>query len=175
MEHKLIKTSMKALGDDGEIPSLLIKDQTISDEYGVLALCQIGKLPPHAFVAFEYLTPSTSTSGMRDRIIKRLDFRPDGNVKCIIGRGKTTQADVTNSALTKLKVGPFWRLKTEEVLHVPGFKNTYDSTGNENEVRVDDMDTEVYSSAGNSVQTFFDFFRKKVRFTLKTKRKSDSQ
>lgn len=64
-----------------EIRSLLIPDASLSDEYGLLALCQIGKLPPHAFVAFEYLT--------------RSETGPDGIVNCIIGRGKITQDDVT--------------------------------------------------------------------------------
>lgn len=65
-------------------------------------------------------------------------------MKCIIGRGKVTQPEITDSNLVKLKTAPFWRLKIEDVLHVPGFKNTYGTnTGDENEVRVDDMDTEV--------------------------------
>lgn len=149
--------------DNEEVASLLSNDMSLTDEYGVLALCQIGKLPPHAFVAFEYLSPSAD--GTRDRVIKRLDFRPDGMVNCVIGRGKITQADVTPAALTQLKTGPMWRLKVEEVLKVSGFKN-YASVDDENEVRVDDLDTEVYSSAGNSVKPFLYFFRKKVTIIL---------
>ncbi len=149
--------------DPSEIQSLLIPDISLTDEYGVLTLCQIGKLPPHAFVAFEYLTPNT-IAGTRDRLIKRLDFRPDGMVNCIIGRGKITQANVTTGALTKLKTGPFWRLKIEDVLQVPGFKNTYDTVDDGNEFRVNDIDTEVYSSAGDSVKTFFHYFKRKVSY-----------
>lgn len=148
---------MDAYGDDCQTPSLLITGQTLSEEYGILVLCRIGIAPPHAFLAFEYKTPSG------DRIIKRLDFRPDGLVNCIIGRGKITQDDVTDQVLTSLAIGPSWRLKTEEVLQVPGFRNSYKSSGgNENEVRVDDLDTEVYSSAGNSLKPFFSRFGRKV-------------